>query len=406
MVHRRNTKKVHAGLSVVLISLLTSCSNRIDNNLNMINQESTADIQNEEPIVEEKEISINFFGDLLIHNTVYNAAATGESYDFTNHFEDIKDKVTDADFTVGNLEVPTAGKELGYSNYPAFNCPEQILDALKNTLDVELLTTATNHSLDKGYKGLVNTLNFIDAANIDHIGTYKDSAEANDIYIKEINGIKVAFLNYTYGTNGIPLPKEYPYSVSLINKEKIVADSEKATELGADIIIAKLHWGTEYNVNENQEQKDLAKYLFENTNINLIVGDHPHVVQNIEKMQVEKDGESKEGVVIYSLGNFISAQTDTYRDTGIIAKVNFKINTDYPEKAKVTSIEYTPVYVDRNRESNDKKYRVVDINKAIADFESGTDKLISKEEYIKLIQYREYYRDKLIQDNFVIEDLS
>lgn len=353
----------------------------------------------------DKNYSIVFFGDLLMHNSVYDTAKTSDGYDFTNQFTDIKDKIIDSDFRVGNLEVPTAGKELGYSNYPSFNCPEQLLDALRDTLKVDLVTNATNHSLDKGYKGLVNTIDFLDQANIDHIGTYKDEESSKEIYIKELdNGIKIAFLNYTYGTNGIPMPKDHPYSVNLINKEKIVADSNKAKELGADFIIAKLHWGTEYQKEENSEQENLAKYLFENSDISLIVGDHPHVVQNIEQISVERNGEEKTGTVIYSLGNFISGQKDRYKNTGLICKVNLYINKTNPEKTKVENVEYTPVYVDWNAGSSTKRCRVVDVNKAISDYENDLDPLINKSEYNELVYARDYYRNKLLQDNFVIEN--
>lgn len=360
---------------------------------------------NQEAQVIDKDYSIVFFGDLLMHNSVYDTAKTNDGYDFTNQFIDIKDKIVDSDFRVGNLEVPTAGKELGYSNYPAFNCPEQLLDALRDTLKVDLVTNATNHSLDKGYKGLVNTINFLDEAGIDHIGTYKDEESSKEIYIHELeNGIKIAFLNYTYGTNGIPIPKDHPYAINLIDKDKIVSDSNKAKELGADFIIAKLHWGTEYQTTQSSEQEKLATYLFENSDISLIVGDHPHVVQNIEQVSVERNGKEKTGTVIYSLGNFISGQHDRYRNSGLVCKVNLYINKTNPEETKVKNIEYTPVYVDRNPGSSTKKYRVVDINKAISDYENNLDPLISKSEYDELIYARDYYRNKLLQDNFVLEN--
>lgn len=369
----------------------------------IIEQNETTSEKNTKDI--ETNYSIVFFGDLLMHNTVYNAAKTNDGYDFTNQFVDIRDKIIDSDFRVGNLEVPTAGKELGYSNYPAFNCPEQLLDALRDTLEVDLVTNATNHALDKGFKGLVNTIDFLDQANIDHIGTYKDEDSSKEIYIKELdNGIKIAFLNYTYGTNGIPLPKNHPYAVNIIDKEKIISDSNKAEELGADFIIAKLHWGTEYSKVQSTEQKNLAKYLFENSNISLIVGDHPHVVQDIEQISVERNGVEKTGTVIYSLGNFISGQKDTFRNSGLICKVNLYINKTNPEKTKVENIEYTPVYVDRNPNSITKKYRVVDINKAISDYENNLDPLISKTEYDELVHSRDYYRNKLLQENFVLEN--
>ena len=362
--------------------------------------------------------SINAFGDLLMHGVLFKSAKIDDSYNFTSMFDDIAHKVKESDFTIGNLEVPTAGNKDGmtYSTYPAFNCPEQVLDAMDDVLDVELLSTATNHTLDKGFKGLENTLDFIGKAGIESIGSYANEESSKEIYIKEIkDGAKIAFLNYTYGTNGIPIPKEHPYSVNLIDIEKIKSDANKATELGADFIVLKIHWGNEYALDEsghdvelenldNTTQRGLAKELFEETNINLIIGDHPHVVQNIEEMSVENNGSTKQGTVIYSLGNFISGQNKKYRDTGIIAKANIIIDRENPENTGVENIEYTPVFVDRNLWSNNDKYRVLDINKAIEDYENKNDDLISSEEYSKMIDYKEYYRIKLLKDDFVYEN--
>ena len=395
---------------IIIGTIFYGCSS---SNRTVITDEKVVEIVVEDT---ESKFSISFMGDLLIHDTVYNAAKTESGYDFTNHFIDISEKLEDSDFRVINLEVPTAGnKDFSYSNYPAFNCPEQILTTLRDTLKIDLITNATNHSLDKGYKGLLNTIDNIEEAGIAHIGTYKDEESSNEIFMHELdNGIKIAFLNYTYGTNGIPLPSSNPYAVNLIDPISIKEDSDRAKELGADFIILKLHWGTEYMENESgynqnidnldtNSQRGLAKYVFENTDVNLIVGDHPHVVQNIEEMIVNKDGTEKKGVVIYSLGNFISDQRDLLKCSGIIAKVNLNINKTNPAETKVESIEYTPVYVDRNPGSNTKKYRVVDINKAIADFEKGQDDLISQNEYNNLIYTRDYYRNKLLQDGFVFE---
>lgn len=383
--------------ALVGVMFLTGCSNGREENIigPVINIE---DVNKEETI---KEISINFFGDLLIHNSVYNAAKTTDGYDFSYQFEDIKDKITIADYTVGNLEVPIGKKD--FSNYPSFRAPSQLANAMRDTLDVELLTTASNHTLDKGFSGLTETLDCLDEVGIKHTGSARTQEEADNILIEDIKGVKVAFLAYTYGTNGYPIPSSSPYCVNLIDKEKIKSDTAKAKELGADFIVVKMHWGDEYVLDENSSQRELAKYIFESTDANLIVGEHPHVVQNIEKMVVEKDGKEKEGVVIYSLGNFISGQNKDYRDTGIIAKVNITIDKENPDNTKVNTVEYTPIFVDRNSSSTGKRMRVVDINESILNYENKTDNLISTEEYNKLVRYRDYYREKLLQDNFVLE---
>lgn len=357
-------------------------------------------------IIEDRvvNVSINAIGDLLIHNTVYTAAKQGEDYDFSYQVEEVADKIKDADYSICNLEVPFAGKEAKYSNYPNFNCPEALATTLKDVLDIELATTANNHCLDKGYKGLTSTIKFLDKAGVDHIGTYASQEDADTIFVKEINGARIAFLNYTYGTNGITIPSDKKYCVNLIDKEKMLSDSKKIEAMGdVDYVVTCLHNGVEYQLDANNEQKELAKWLFENTETNLIIGTHPHVVQGIEQIEVDKNGTKKTGTVIYSLGNFLSAQDKKYTDTGLIAKVNLSIHTSDRNKSTVDSIEYTPVFVDRNYGHKTKRYRVVDINKAINDYNSGNDKLISEEEYNKLVKYRDYYRDKLVDGTFVKE---
>lgn len=347
-------------------------------------------------------ISINAFGDLLIHNSIYDAAKDGDEYNFNSQFEDIKNKVIDADYTIGNLEVPVGKSD--FSNYPSFRAPYQLLYSMRDILDVELLVTASNHTLDKGYGGLKTTLNCLDEVGINHIGSYSSEEDSENILIEDINGAKVAILAYTYGTNGYPMPSENKCAVSLIDKDKIVKDSQKAKTLGADFIVVKLHWGNEYETYASNYQKELAEFIFSSTDAQLIIGDHPHVVQEVEKMTVEKDGVTKEGVVIYSLGNFISGQNKEYRDTGIIAKANIVIDKLNNDNNYIESVEYTPVFVDRNSSNTGKRYRVIDINEGILNYENNSDNLISNEEYNILIKYRDYYREKLIQDGFVFEN--
>lgn len=382
----------------VTLTILTACKSNISVEKNNSNNIENSIEQTKEPI----EISINAFGDLLIHDTVYMAAKSNEGYDFTNHFIDIQDKIKNADITIGNLEVPIGLKD--FSNYPSFRAPSQLANALKDTLDVEILSTASNHSLDKGFLGLKETLDCLDNVGIKHVGTARTQNESDTILIQDVKGVKVAFLSYTYGTNGYPIPKDAPYCINIIDTEKIVEDSKKAKELGADFVVAKLHNGIEYQLNENSEQEILLKELVEKSEIDLYICDHPHVVQNIKKVSAIKDGKEKESIVIYSLGNFISDQRNEYTDTGIIAKANIVIDIENPDNTHVKNIEYTPIFVDRNPSSSIKKYRVVDINEAIFNYENGTDNLISTAEYNRMIKYRDYYRNKLLQDDFVIEN--
>lgn len=350
----------------------------------------------------ESNIKISMLGDILIHNTLYEAAKKGDTYDFSSQFEDISYKTKNADLTIGNLEVPLAGKELGYSNYPSFNCPEQLADSSRDVLGIDVFTTANNHSLDKGYRGLSNTLDFLDNKNISHTGTYRNKSESEEILIKDINGLKVAILAYTYGTNGNPIPKNKPYCVNLIDEKRIISDSKKSKDLGADLVIASIHWGVEYEQKPSSDQKSLAKKIFENSDVDIIMGTHPHVVQPIEQITVKKDNKLKTGTVLYSLGNFVSGQKKDYTDTGIIVELDVKINKSEPTQNPVSSIKYTPVFVDKNPNKKN-KYRVVNINKAIYDYENDLDPFITEIEYNKMVEYKNHYKDLLLTSESIQE---
>ena len=188
--------------------------------------------QNSENVSQEKEeveqpkeditINMTVAGDVLCHNTnffdAYNAST--DSYDFSYSFEDIKKYFDNADIAIGTLEANFAGKAAGYSNYPLFNAPEQLATDLKE-LGFDILATANNHCLDKGFSGMVNTLAELDKAGIEHMGTYATEEDSEKYLIKDVNGIKMAFLDYTYGTNGIELPKGKEFAINMIDKDKI-----------------------------------------------------------------------------------------------------------------------------------------------------------------------------------------
>ena len=311
---------------------------------------STASNENDsEPENKVKDITINmtFTGDIMCHNTVYNDAfiPSSNTYDFSHMFEDIKYYIQTADIAVGNLETTFAGSDRKYSGYPTFNSPEQLAYNLKK-VGFDVLSTANNHCYDKGYSGLESTINFLDDADISHTGTFKSQEDQNTILIKNVKGIKIAFLSFTYGTNGIPVPDDKTYSVNLIDKELIQQQLSLAKEQKPDLICVSMHWGTEYETTPNSEQKDLADFLFEN-GADLIIGNHPHVLQKMEKRTTTlSDGTIKDGFVVYSLGNFISGQNKVYtRDSAIL---NLNITKTSDGRININQATYTPIYTYNN----------------------------------------------------------
>lgn len=338
----------------------------------------------ETPIIEDKHISMSVIGDIMCHNSQYTDAyvASSDTYDFSYVFEDIKQYIEPADIAIGNIETTFAGKERGYSNYPTFNSPEQLATNLKD-LGIDVLCTANNHSLDKGYSGLTSTLKFLDDAGISHMGTYDSAESQNEILIKDVNGIKIAFLAYTYGTNGIPVPKNNPYCINLIDKDLILKHLELAKEQEPDLICVNMHWGLEYKTKQNSEQEELADFLFTN-GVDIILGSHPHVLQPMEKKTITlEDGSTKDCFVIYSLGNFISGQNQDNTRNSVILNIECTKSGE-TNKTTIDSVSYVPIYMYKSSSGKTKRYKVLDIEKSIENYENGTDKSIGQKTYSTL----------------------
>jgi len=353
-------------------------------------------------IIREPEISIDAgtlppirvnlcaFGDIMAHDGTYGAAKVGDTYDFDYMFADLVPYTADADYLVGNLETTFAGADRGYSSYPHFNTPEQMAESMAKVLGLDLLSTASNHSFDSNVSGLKTTLDNLDRYGIAHTGTYRTREESEELFFAEIEGATFAFLSYTYGLNGIN-PNDY--SVNVISRDALQQDAAAAREAGADVVVALLHWGTEYHRTASKDQRNLAEWLFSNTEIDLIIGNHPHVVQPMEEFRVTYDGQEKIGYVCYALGNFTSEQLFEYSNTGIMVNVHFVIDREDHHKNRVEAITYTPIFVDPNPKATGKRYRVIAITQAIADYEAGTDPHISTQEYNQLVKYREEYAE-------------
>ena len=343
---------------------------------------SSENVIEEEPIPEDINITMSVIGDIMCHDSQYKDAyvSATDTYDFSYVFSDVQKYLQTADISVGNLETTFAGKERGYSNYPTFNTPEQLAYNLK-TLGLDVLSTANNHSLDKGYKGIVSTLSFLDDAGIAHTGTYPSAEDQNKILIQNVKGISIAFLSFTYGTNGIPIPSGKDYCVNLIDKDLISKQIELAKEHNPDIICVFMHWGVEYKIKQNSTQEDLADFLFKN-GVDVILGGHPHVLQPMEKREITlEDGTIKDGFVVYSLGNFISGQRDD--DTKSSAILNIGITKDGETgKTSLDEATYIPVYMYRAPATGKlQRYKLLDIETNIQNYEDGTDTSLGQSTY-------------------------
>lgn len=368
-------------------------------------QVSSGDVVEEEPIPEDIKVKMSVIGDIMCHDTQYKDAyvSATDSYDFSYVFSDIQKYIQVADIAVGNLETTFAGKDRGYSNYPTFNTPEQLAYNLK-TLGIDLLSTANNHSLDKSYKGIVSTLDFLDDAGIAHTGTYRTAEEQNQITIQNVNGITMAFLSFTYGTNGIPVPSGKEYCVNLIDEDLILSQINLAKEQNPDMICVFMHWGVEYQTKQNKEQEKLADLLFKN-GVDVILGGHPHVLQPMEKREITlDDGTTKDGFIVYSLGNFISAQNKLPRQSSAILNIGITKN-GVTGKISIDTVDYVPVYMYRAPAGRLQRFKLLDIETNIAKYDSGEDTSLGKTTY-NTMQQALGDITKILGEEIIIQETS
>lgn len=306
------------------------------------------------------EITLVMVGDILLHTPVAESGRLAEGgYDFSAVFAQLKEEISEADLALVNQEVIIGGEELGITGYPAFNAPYELGDALAEA-GFDVVLHATNHALDKGRKGILNCLSFWkeNYPDIAVLGIHDSAESQQEIYVYEQDGIRIAILNYTYGTNGIPLPEGMAYAVDLLEKERVAADLRAAGEL-ADFVIVCPHWGTEYVLESTKAQRDWAAFFAKN-GADLILGTHPHVIEEIA--WVPKDGgrtgdaqatqglEAAQGfegaLVYYSLGNFVNWTAGTgagvaNRMVGGMAKVT--VGLDETGEAIIVSYGVEPL---------------------------------------------------------------
>lgn len=325
---------------------------------------------------DQSKVSFLFAGDAMQHQVQLDAAKTDSGYNYTSYFEKIKNKIEKADIAVVNLEVTLPGKK--YTGYPCFGSPDAYALSLKDA-GFDLFLNANNHCLDRGQAGLERTIKVLDSLQIRNIGTFETDEDRTLRYplmmIK--NGIRIAMLNYTYATNGLEV--KAPNIVNYIDKKQILKDIKEAQLMKADIIVANMHWGYEYKLYPNQEQKDLANFLI-NNGVRLVIGGHPHVVQPID---IRRTDGKIDAVVVYSMGNFVSGMKLVDTMGGLMASVD--ISKDKDGSIQIDSCSYSLVWTHKLMKNKIPYYFELI---PIEEYEDGQGKeYMGEESYNKMIKF-------------------
>lgn len=292
-----------------------------------------------------EEITLCMVGDILTHMRVqYSAARSDGSYNYDAIFAQTKNFLSNHDISIVNQEVIIGGTELGISGYPQFNCPYDMADALVNT-GFNVVCHATNHALDKHDKGLLNCINNWRTKYpwMEVLGVHDSQADQDRIHIMNVKGYKIALLNYTYGTNGIPLPAGMPYAVDYLEKNKVIADIKEAEEK-ADFTVVMPHWGSEYLLSTDSDQKYWTDIFLKN-GVDLVIGTHPHVIEPVE---VLTDDQGHQMLVYYSLGNYVNSSASDGAGVGnrmIGGIADVKISTS-GEKLFISDYSFVPIVTD------------------------------------------------------------
>ncbi|HCY77335.1 MAG TPA: capsular biosynthesis protein [Ignavibacteriales bacterium] len=324
-------------------------------------------------------ISISVVGDLMCHSPQFEYAKVGkDSFDFSPVYRNVKKYLEASDFTFGNLETVTAGKENGgYTGYPKFNTPASYISALKE-IGFDLLVTANNHSLDRNEKGILKTIDEINSRNLNYVGTFKSQQDRDSIRIFDIKGIKIALLAYSYGTNGNPIPIGKNYLINLIDYNLIEKDIQSAKTNGAELVLVHFHFGEEYKREPVQFQKDVVNKTIE-LGADIIIGGHPHVLQPVNFYKTN-NAKLDSGFVAYSMGNFFSNQQARYKDAGMILTLNIK--KDFiKNRIDINKVNYLPTWVFKGSTTNGNEYLIMPSTNI-----SETTISLSKSEYEKMNQ--------------------
>ena len=332
-----------------------------------LKQEKTEEVQK----VKTSKLSLVMVGDALLHSSLYNDGYQNGVYDFKKQLEYIKPTIQNYDLAFYNQESILGGTSLGLSDYPTFNSPQEFGDAMIDA-GFNMVSLANNHTLDKGEKAVISSCEYWKSKDVLTAGSYSSNEEANEIRIKEKNGIKYTLLAYTYGTNGISVPSGKEYLVNLYSDEKVKEDIEKVRDK-VDLLIVSMHWGTEYQTEPTEEQKRQANYL-SSLGVDIIIGTHPHVIQPITYI-----GDT---LVIYSLGNFISAQS-TNNDYNTMVELMSSIDVIKEEKdgkvnIKLDNLNNELLYNYYHKGSRWTNFKVIPFSQMNVSYNSDYQRLYNK----------------------------
>ena len=320
-------------------------------------------------------LSILFMGDVMQHRQQLHSAlipgtdsTLSSSYDYSSYFAHVQHFIDEADFTVANMEFCLGGPP--YTGYPSFSAPEALAEEAAEA-GIDLFLCANNHICDKGRRGLVSSLEKYEKIGVPVTGVYRDSLDEqkHNPYIAELGGVRVAFINFTYGTNGIRVPE--PFIVNMMDKEKVREAFVMAREKEADIIIALPHWGQEYTTVPDSRQREWAEFLLE-CGADAVIGSHPHVVQPVEFP------------VAYSMGNFISNMSLRNTELGLMMILRIAV-TSYGD-SYVAGLEAVPVWCSRPGGYGD-GYTVLPVREFLdrkEEFRSGYNYTKMKDTYNRL----------------------
>ena len=293
-------------------------------------------------VARSRSATLCMVGDVLVHQGVWQSGEHADGTRSYDHlFAQVVPAVQAADLAVVNQETVLGGAGLGLSGYPAFNSPQEIGDA-EVAAGFDAVLGATNHALDRGMDGIRADLAFWREKHPEVLRAgIADSEEAyRALPVAERNGVRVAVLNYTYGTNGIPLPADAPFAVRMLNEGTIASDVAVAREAGADVVVACPHWGTEYLLTPDNGQRRWAE-VFAAQNVDAVIGTHPHVLEPVE---VLRNAAGHAMPVFWSLGNFVSTQAAKERMVGGMAQLTFQVG---PDGCRVTAGSLVPVVTHR-----------------------------------------------------------
>ena len=298
-----------------------------------------------------RHLSLLIAGDLMQHMPQIKSARQSDgSYDYGECFAGIKAEVERADVAIANFETTLAGQP--YSGYPQFSAPDDFLSAVQSA-GFDIMLTANNHCVDTRRKGLERTLTMMDSLGMAHLGTYRtlDERERTYPYLIEKNGLRIVLLNFTYDTNGIPVPQ--PCHVNLMDTLEIAADLDKARQMKPDAIIALPHWGIEYQTLPSKEQREMAAWLLSH-GVDHIIGGHPHVAQPLE---LRNDGLN---LVAWSMGNLVSNQSKPNTYGGYMVRLDI---TKSGLQTTLSDCYYTLYWVSRPPDNGYRHtYRILPID--------------------------------------------